>query len=176
MQIRGLTTNCNDRTLSSVTRIIRTNNIYPQKILTSTEEVIDMDKQCNAMNNCYDNNNCDEEQKTYYCCEDTCCDSCCCVPKKCKCLCDLVTAPLWLIILISSIVALAFLAILLVFIIFLSMNSFFKTPSNINNNCTNYGIYNPDYQKCDCLDSTYGNSCEYCNFCENFSFILRCVF
>jgi hypothetical protein len=205
MQIRGIFPNQSDRTVSSVTRIIRTtnNNIFPQKVLTE-EMLNNMDKQCQMGANVYNlepplapptgpimngMGGCSDDcQKTHHCCDSSCstdCCSCCpccsCFLQKFKFLCDYLTLPVWLTILIGTLLSLAILALLLAFILYVGLGkkvSFLKCvrkggvgldfifptlkkPATIRFNCTNVTVYNSDYQYMDQVATNCGN-----NYCE----------
>ena len=46
-----------------------------------------------------------------------------------------------------------------------SQPTYYGTPySGMITNCTNYSTYNPYEQKCNCLESTYGDYCQFSTF------------
>lgn len=156
-----------------VTRIIRTNNVYPsQRVITTTttsgEECIDMEKSCSdhcqiieaptlQSSSCRHHNWFETKLVYSYNC--------------CRCLGDFVSLPVWLVVLL----ALSLLAFLILSIVFGVLYGLSRpsggssTPAPITTttpapNCFNTGVYNYYYQRCDCPESTCGEFCENCNY------------
>lgn len=146
-----------------VTRIIRSNNnVYPSQHVPSQDECIDMDKgpcsdQCNIIDPCC-------EPRHYHWFETRWVYK----SNHCKCLGALVTLPVWLIALITTLTILGFLTLALVLGLMLARPTTTTQPATTTTipqppGCFNNGVYNYYYKRCDCPASTCGDFCENCN-------------
>lgn len=162
-------------TRGPMTRIIRaSNNVYPSQRVITSDECIDMEKSCS--DNCQiidaqpPSSACRHHHffETRWVYKYSCC----------PCLGDLISLPVWLIILISILTILAFTILAVIFGLLFGLN---RPTNTITTNppvtvttasptyttspppsCFNNGIYNYYYQRCECPESTCGEFCENC--------------